>query len=62
MFIQGILNWLTLASLTFISYKHEDDDPLKRLGNLTPYRVAPAFHNVEAELPSDCTIDRVMLV
>ncbi|KAG1891093.1 phosphoglycerate mutase-like protein [Suillus subluteus] len=62
MFIQGILNWLTLASLTFISHKHEDEDPLKRLGNLTPYRVAPASHKVKAELPDDCSIDRVMLM
>ncbi|KAG1905809.1 phosphoglycerate mutase-like protein [Suillus fuscotomentosus] len=62
MFIQGILNWLTLASLTFNSHKHEDEDPLKRLGNLTPYRVAPAPHKVEAELPGDCSVDRVMLL
>ncbi|KAG2356218.1 histidine phosphatase superfamily [Suillus spraguei] len=62
MFIQGILNWLTLASLTFIPHKHEDDNPLKRLGNLTPYHVAPAFHKVEAELPGDCSVDRVMLL
>ncbi|KAG2357692.1 phosphoglycerate mutase-like protein [Suillus spraguei] len=60
MFIQGILNWLTLASLTFNS--HEHDDPLKRLGNLTPYRVAPTSHKVEAELPGDCSVDRVMLM
>ncbi|KAG2078233.1 phosphoglycerate mutase-like protein [Suillus decipiens] len=60
MFIQGILNWLTLTSLTFNS--HEHDDPLKRLGNLTPYRVAPAYHKVKAELPGDCSVDRVMLM
>ncbi|KAG2111630.1 phosphoglycerate mutase-like protein [Suillus discolor] len=62
MFVQGILNWLTLASLTFNSHKHEDEDPLKRLANLTPYRVAPASHKVEAELPGDCSVDRVMLL
>ncbi|KAG0707680.1 histidine phosphatase superfamily [Suillus ampliporus] len=62
MLIQGLLNWLPLASLTFNLYKHhEDDDPLKRLGNLTPYRVAPASHKVEAELPGDCRINRVTL-
>lgn len=62
MFVQGILNWLTLASLTFISHKHKDDGPLKRLGNLTPYRVAPVSHKVEAELPDDCSVNRVMLM
>src|SRR5947209_7377843 len=59
MYIPNLLNWLPLASLTFTSYKHED--PPRKLGNLTPYRVAPAFP-VEAELPGDCSVDRVMLV
>ncbi|KAG2753281.1 phosphoglycerate mutase-like protein [Suillus brevipes Sb2] len=62
MYIPSIVNWVTLASLTFTSHKHEDKDPLKRLGNLTPYRSAPASHNVEAELPGDCSVDRVMLM
>ncbi|KAG2368256.1 histidine phosphatase superfamily [Suillus spraguei] len=62
MFTQGILNWLTLASLPFISQKYEHDDPLKKLGHLTPYHVAPASHKVEAELPVDCSVDRVMLL
>ncbi|OJA08149.1 hypothetical protein AZE42_03578 [Rhizopogon vesiculosus] len=56
MYIPNLLNWLPLASLTFTSYKHED--PPKKLGNLTPYRVAPAF-SVEAELPGDCSVDRM---
>ncbi|OJA10742.1 hypothetical protein AZE42_07272 [Rhizopogon vesiculosus] len=59
MYIQSLLNWLPLASLAFNPYKHED--PLKKLGNLTPYHVAPAFL-VEAELPDDCSVDRVMLM
>ncbi|KAG1756697.1 histidine phosphatase superfamily [Suillus paluster] len=61
MLIQGFLNWLPLASLTFNAYK-SDDDPLKRLGNLTPYSAAPASHGVKAELPSDCNVNRVMLM
>ncbi|OAX41959.1 phosphoglycerate mutase-like protein [Rhizopogon vinicolor AM-OR11-026] len=58
MYIPNLLNWLPLASLTFTSYKYED--PPKKLGNLTPYRVAPASP-VEVELPGDCSVDRVML-
>ncbi|KAG1756682.1 histidine phosphatase superfamily [Suillus paluster] len=61
MLIQGLLNWLPLASLTFNAYK-SDDDPLKKLGYLTPYSPAPAFHGVDAELPSDCSVNRVMLM
>jgi acid phosphatase len=62
MYIQSLLNWLPLASLslTLDSYKHEDG-PARNLGILTPYRAAPAFP-VEAELPGDCSVDRVMLV
>jgi len=61
MHIQALLNWLPLASLTFNPHKH-GNDPVKKLGNLTPYRVPPASHSVEAELPTDCTVNRVMLV
>jgi acid phosphatase len=60
MYIQSFLNWLPLAYLTFDSYKHEHEPP-NELGNLSPYHVAPAFP-IEAELPGDCTVDRVMLV
>ncbi|OAX34320.1 hypothetical protein K503DRAFT_803681, partial [Rhizopogon vinicolor AM-OR11-026] len=59
MYIPSLLNWLPLASLAFNPYKH--DDPPKELGNLTPYRAAPAFP-AEAELPDDCSVDRVMLM
>ncbi|OAX38734.1 phosphoglycerate mutase-like protein, partial [Rhizopogon vinicolor AM-OR11-026] len=59
MYIQSLLNWLPLASLAFNSYEH--DDPPKKLGNLTPYRAAPAFP-AEAELPDDCSVDRVVLM
>ncbi|KAJ8584928.1 phosphoglycerate mutase-like protein [Rhizopogon salebrosus TDB-379] len=60
MYIQSFLNWLPLAYLTFDSYKHEHEPP-NELGNLSPYHVAPAFP-IEAELPGDCTVDRVMLM
>jgi acid phosphatase len=60
MYAQSILKWLPFASLTLTSYKHEHDPP-KELGYLSPYRVAPTS-SVEAELPYDCSVDRVMLV
>ncbi|KAG0707768.1 histidine phosphatase superfamily [Suillus ampliporus] len=62
MLIQGLLNWLPLGSLTFDLYKHEDDDPLKRLGYLTPYSIAPASRGVATELPGDYSVNRVMLM
>lgn len=61
MYLSSLLGWLPLTSLTLNSYKHEHDTP-KELGNLTPYRAAPVFLGVEAELPDDCSVDRVMLV
>ena len=60
MYIQGILNLLPLTSLGFSSYGHQHESP-RELGILTPYHAAPAFP-VEAELPDDCSVDRVMLV
>lgn len=33
-----------------------------RLGNLSPYHVAPAVRGVSADLPEDCTVNQVMLV
>ncbi|KAG0697610.1 phosphoglycerate mutase-like protein [Suillus ampliporus] len=62
MLIQGLLNWLPLASLTFNSYKYEHQDSLKRLGILTPYHAAPPSREVETELPGDCSVNRVMLL
>jgi hypothetical protein len=62
MYIQNLLNLLPLASLAFSSYIEEhEDERLWELGNLTPYRAAPAFP-VEADLPDDCSVDRVMMV
>ncbi|KAG0696002.1 histidine phosphatase superfamily [Suillus ampliporus] len=60
MLIQGLLNWLPLASPTFNSYKHEHQDSLKRLVNLTPYCAARSSREVEAELPGDCSVNRVV--
>ncbi|KAG0707665.1 phosphoglycerate mutase-like protein [Suillus ampliporus] len=63
MLIEGLLNRLPLASLVvaFNSYK-SDNGPLKRLGYLTPYSIAPASHGVVEELPGDCSVNRVMLM
>jgi hypothetical protein len=33
-----------------------------RLGSLSPYHTAPAIKGVQADLPSDCTVDQIMLV
>lgn len=62
--------FLSILPLTFVTcvtaiqsaVEWRKDEMWDRLGSLSPYHTAPAVKGVQADLPSDCTIDQIMLV
>ncbi|KIJ66951.1 hypothetical protein HYDPIDRAFT_85676 [Hydnomerulius pinastri MD-312] len=52
----------SILALAKASRASEETSVWDRLGNLSPYHVAPSASGVRSALPSDCTIDQVMLM
>ncbi|KAH7906747.1 phosphoglycerate mutase-like protein [Hygrophoropsis aurantiaca] len=59
MYIQALINLLPIT----VGVLRQDEAPSDtlRLGPLTPYKKAPSVQGI-ADLPSDCSVDRVMLM